>query len=819
MNQRLWKPLLCLVALTIAISICFFPTFSSQALLDEQFIFNWMSSSIRNVLVHTYLPGVEQFILSWINSSILSSPADSFLSRTGPTTVDNWGPLLLVLHLMFQFICQGSVVLVRLASLFLHLINGFLVFTLFRKIMENDDSFVTPLIASLLFAVYPLCPEAVAWFGGSGSVISTTFLLCSFHFYLLSRSAINRDEAPISGTDQPTHNPYHTRHRQWLSASLTFLILAELVNFNLWFGGLILIAYECIFGFAQSNRTNRKSLLALAVLVIVTAGICFLFGRNLLPFQSMSLNDWVQVLKNLAYPINQAITEHYSKHYRYLYVLYGVLAILLSLCVAKSKTQQKNCLFALVWLLLAILPYVHVAVHDQNLYGSRWLYLAIIPFSYLLATAALGLRHFTSSMPPLTISIGVLLSIFLLTFYGRHTFKQAMAYKKAAKLLRAVQNSVQIVCAREQVPFVVIRDVPATVSIVPLVSPFKPFCMDGHNGLIRAMSISDGGLKEALRHNNRTKTTLWWHQTLQSLIPVDIHPLKNEMGPHLNAADIVRDMAPPLSCYKNARYDDTDKILTLESNTDEGPLFNMSTWLSPIESDFLYVDAQIDSPRPEKRPYVQLHWVTILKEKHEKQDRRTYTRAYVNDGQFHRYFLPLTSTGWTTNAAIRGITVGFPRSARVQVRGIGFEDGSALIPQLTAEVDFSKQLYLHQHHYVSFCYDYPTVPELGLYSLFGKASKLKLQYDLTRIKNASSTTLEISQADVPLMVPNGNELDPQAWRHITIQQIVGNYELSCSDFPNKGIYAIRIIGADQDGETTGNFSDAVYCLVDPSIRK
>jgi len=69
----------------------------------------------------------------------------------------------------------------HLINIIFHLINGILVYFLAIRLLGSHRM---SLLASLLFAVHPVHTESVSWIAGRTDVISCTFFLTSFYFYL-----------------------------------------------------------------------------------------------------------------------------------------------------------------------------------------------------------------------------------------------------------------------------------------------------------------------------------------------------------------------------------------------------------------------------------------------------------------------------------------------------------------------------------------------------------------------------------------------------------------------------------------------------------
>ena len=66
-------------------------------------------------------------------------------------------------------------------SLFIHLINVFLVFSLGKKLLKDETKSI---LLALLFAIHPLSVESVAWVSATSTVLFTLFFLSGLNYYI-----------------------------------------------------------------------------------------------------------------------------------------------------------------------------------------------------------------------------------------------------------------------------------------------------------------------------------------------------------------------------------------------------------------------------------------------------------------------------------------------------------------------------------------------------------------------------------------------------------------------------------------------------------
>jgi len=764
----------------------------------------------------------ERFLLGWLNALANQEAAPAFagfLNWSGPDPRDAWTFLTpLSLSVIYQLF-HDSLLWHRLVALLVHLLASILTFVVARRLLIDARVGSTESVqahraneiamaAALLFAAYPLHPEAIAWLPGLASALSTVCFLACFYFYL-------RASAESAATAEATRIPWRS-----LAASVLFFLLALLSTGSMWIGGLLLLAYELIdCGFRSRPDLGlpigrRLALLSPFLLLAAgSLGLAARFHQSVAPFaQSFSLSSLEHILQVMVLPINQAIWHGYAREYRFLYFLFAPLALVLPLALWRDRDLRRVCLVGFIWSLASVLPFVGTAVSEPGLYGSRWLYLASVPLSILIAAALFSVSSLTRHFRRLTRLAAIVMCLLLLIFYCRHCSNQTAAYKVGGKVLAAIEKSATIVHSKEQAPFLLVRDIPTFVSVLPWFKSYEIICLDGATGLLRAAPVPAGRLKDGLREGHFLNTALRWDTDFQSLVSFDLTPRQNLFGSKLSGFEIVQKLRPALQFYRWVSYDEKEKCLLLESNSVNGPAVSFNgEGLSPIAGDFFYLDARIEAPGQPQQPRIQLYWLTRSCLDYNNHDRHVSTPATVNDGQFHRYFLPLRTSGWIANGAPLTLTLGFPSGAKVSLREMGVVGGDDRIPRLGvlsgAAPDKGAACFDRRY------YNFPNEPELGLVRLSRSSGEGDLSYSFGNVPEAASGLLEISKPDCQLENQNGSEPSTNHLKMIPLPAVNGAYHLRLPELAGPGLYEMRIIACDKEGHIAGNFSDSLQCLV------
>lgn len=115
--------------------------------------------------------------------------------------------------------------------------------------------------------------------------------------------------------------------------------------------------------------------------------------------------------------------------------------------------------------------------------------------------------------------------------------------------------------------------------------------------------------------------------------------------------------------------------------------------------------------------------------------------------------------------------------------------------------------------YSSSTFNYPHIPELGLVSVDRKTEEISFDYDVSNIKSATGCLVEIAYSNRFFEKPNSSEPSQKPMKTINLKKAVGNFQLSGKDLKVDGIYSIRVFATDKDGKLLANASDAINCLI------
>ena len=262
-------------------------------------------------------------------------------------------------------------------ALALHIINCVLVFML---VFQWGRSRMAAIFAAALFAVHGTRPEAVAWIAGRFDLVATFFVLAGLLFFVRSHR-------------EATSSSY-----VHFTASLVCMVMGILSKESAYIFPLLLVLLLIAKGDLSRSRTS-----VLIPFFVTAAGLFayrwWLLGgiggyRDAQTGRPQALTFGMSTAKALGlriwtalfFPINWSMEPDVCL--TALTIMYiGALAWL-----ATSRPNRVLMTFALGFVVVSILPPLHLLAIGMALENSRLLYLPSVGFCLMLAVAAEGLQ-------------------------------------------------------------------------------------------------------------------------------------------------------------------------------------------------------------------------------------------------------------------------------------------------------------------------------------------------------------------------------------------------------------------------------------------
>jgi len=558
-------------------------------------------------------------------------------------------------------------------------------------------------------------------------------------------------------------------------------------------------------------------------------------GNEQLPGDMIAgFSDWGRVLKALFLPINETTVQHASFASMVLLIAYAALAVVSIFALAKNKQFRQNASFLFAWLIMIVVPHLHTALINSQFTGARLAYSAMVPTTALIALASFapiywliksevkndGAPDTAHQHDSFHRSPAVFISIFLVVlFIGAGlsaTISQNRAFKNAAEKIETIFQKSREIARGPNSSLTIIRDMPSDVALGEQISSTQTVMLYTQKPLMRAPQIPGGRLKDAFRDGKYRDIALRWNADENKLSPIDLEqPLTSDIK--FGAQEIKRRTKPGDSVYKTTDVSQEMETLVLSGSSSRQPCLVLdASGFSPLGDDFLYIDCQLETREQESEPQIKLLWLTKLKTRYD-DDRRSFSKAIANDKKFHRYFMPIRSTAWSTNGTIDELTLLFPPSSKVLIKEIGTASPEDRLPTLTfrgkSRASETAEEPRKEPVFAGLTYDYPMLPNLGLVSFDRKAEVLNLRYDSSNIRESHDCVAEISRVNRFFDLPNADDFAAKSLKTVHLDKSAGDIKLADKDFKVDGIYSIRIFAVDKDGKLLANSSDAINCLI------
>lgn len=748
-----------------------------------------VAAIIGYITLPSHKPLLDEQFLAAIAKGSTHGQAQAFSSWPGFETYDHWGPVTHGLLATVGGFIAKQTALFRILEVLVHCITTGCVYALVRGLRLNR---IVACATATLFALYPLSVEAVAWSGGFGAQLGCMFTMISLALYSKMRQ--------------------NGLNWAWLGGALVSYALAMGSSTNYWFAPLMVLWLEISALPFRKDETEKRDFtqVILPSLMFFMVAAVFVAASGL---ESISLPDLRMgiigtLVRDLAMPINQIAWSHYSKEYRLGFVLMGLLAPSLAVGLWRSREARFGLLVAAGWLAIAALPFCGVVLTEPGFYGQRWLYLAALPVSLIVGIACSAMSASNFKHPRLLQVASIVLALLFSGVYFRHLWNSNSTYRNGGRKLASISKSIQIANAKLNRPYLLLRDLPPKLSLAPSFRSAEPACYDTTTGLLRSNAVPDGRLKDLLREGKMTDITLRWEENLASFIPVELTPAKATWLENMKPVDISYRLSPGLAFYKTVSMNEAEQCLVLETNSENGPMITLTSCeLSPVDGDYLYVDARIDCPQSVVAPSIELHWQTNLHQNYERKERFCYTKATVNDKQYHRYFLSLRRSGWTTGGSPQFIALGFPSGSKVWLKTIGLQRGNESIAQLKAPESGTVAAAQAPQTFTPPFINYPNDTELGLIALASNADSIKASYSVENLEAASGVSVEVSLPNKNFDDANSDHLSSVTWKTFPFNGRSGELSIPLSELNGPGIYNVRVIGTASGGGFVGMFSD------------
>ncbi len=787
--RQLWP----LVIIALASVVIYGRAVFNPPLLDEQYLLAWLKDQTE--------PGSFQRFITWSGLN----PAD----LTGVV-----GNLYLEVSHCFAF---GQLFLMRFHCLLVHtaaaVCLGLIAIRLTRQTALS-------LVTALIFLASPLAWQAVLWLGGTGALTSTFCLLACLLTYLIGRN----------GTRWP-----------FLAASAVLYLGALLSSANTWYGALVIILCELSAVPLQSEVADGKktrvsgqdlttAMMGPLLILILTAAYfastglveaMVAMGRSPEPSLTALCVAWKKTLM----PVNeQLFLTGGAKRYLWIIVFTAPAALGALVLLIRRSRLLTLLLFSMLWLLCTWIPALGHLPDNKSIFGDAAFYACTAPLALLLALCFSGFSSLATicfagkkSLTVGNVSVPVVwfdhamiavATLLLLSTYCRLVFKEQDFLRSAARDVSQLQKDGKQLSATTSAPYVVITTMPSPVALSPIYNTSGVALFDGATMMMSSPAVPGGRLKDAYRQGQFANASGRWQAALRKVFGVDLSDSKNAWGQTRNAVDLGNLAMPNILHNPLAKLDETEGTITLRSQPPAGPILNLNGMgLSPLEGDFMYLDARITNLTPGEPANIDFYWQTHEMDFYDARLRKLAVKVDAQSTDFHRYYIPLRTIGWTTNGPLLKLTFGFPPGSTVAIKEMGVIDSHGLLPKLS----FVSPPANEATRFANGFYKFPTSPELGLCAVPLSKGKVTLTYDASTVHDASGVTFEVSLPDRPFGTANSSSLSGVTWKCFPVDGAQGQFDLPIGDIPAPGLVYVRAVAMNSKHDFIGFFSDDL-CL-------
>ncbi len=324
--------------------------------------------------------------------------------------VGNYIPVTMFAHSLAWFLFETSDGGHHALNIFLHIINGILVYRLGKRLFKNE---VVANLGAILFLVHPIQVESVAWISELKNIVSTTFYLSGILSYLKFTE---------------------TQGKKNYLLCFLFFVLGCLSKSSVVVFPLSLICVDLIVHQKMSFNSfiNKIPFFIISLLIgfinikAQTADLFINHAHEFPYYQRFGFAGFAlfKYILLILYPLNLSVIYPYPEIKTQVFaggffILAAISGFIFLFIRKKNMTITALILFVLVNLILVlqILPFGEV------LYADRYLYIPLIGFGWLIGTLVSKIKVQTR-----------FISILVLLFFSVFSFARTNVWKSASVL-------------------------------------------------------------------------------------------------------------------------------------------------------------------------------------------------------------------------------------------------------------------------------------------------------------------------------------------------------------------------------------------------
>lgn len=685
-------------------------------------------------------------------------------------------------------------------------IGALSLYAIMRKVCASSggQEYGWPVLAALLFAVYPLHSEAVAWITGRVDAVVTAFMLLSFYAYIrwreskaplaLALTYMSAILALLSKEMAITIPPLFTLYELTIAEPLGTSSLSTRIRNALKYSSqfwALLAGYFVVRRFALGTLVGGYD----DSLFHIANWHTFVFG-------------WLHGLHMLVVPVNRTLMGSHNV----LTIVWqcGVaLSVVLTVTALRNQFLRSRILFLSLWLILSLAPVYKLFAISDDLQGSRLAYVATVPLCGLLAAgfSRLIARSISGQPPRLNVVLACAIAAILPVSGILISIKNNSAWASAGSTANAIRRS--LAAFYKETP----GDPQVLIMNLPDQRNGSYICRNALEGMTEApqlerniknclmINASDhvlplGYLKTSLAQSAQNVRVLNWNKTTRSLVNVEL-PRAASQQPGtwaLSASQLAQSVAAEKASCRIAAESDRIRITPFNpTKKPESIVIQLPSSIDCFSTDFIEAQVVCHSSAPEA--YADLLYETRTLPQFNPEDK---VRAVLNSNDRGAQTLIFPVRGranWILGGQANRLMLTFPANSDlslIALRGMP-------APHMMPSISFPNSGYLGTK---------------GYGHLSDADNKLKLGYAVDGIPGARSAAFEVTLPNQCFEWPNAVGPSAQVMKTITRNGVKGTLTLDRSMFPVAGLYEVRCIARDSNDKAVGIPGDHICISVD-----
>ena len=289
--------------------------------------------------------------------------------------VDNYQPVTMLTYMAEYSLFKSNPGIFHFTNLLLHIINGILVLTLISAL---SGSFLTGVIAGLLFAVHPLRVESVAWIAERKDVLSAFFFFFSLLFYVHYRKKTKQKSYWFSmfslilsllSKPMAVSQPFVLLLIDYLAGvKIDRKSLLEKVPFF-----IISLVFAAVTLFTQNVTGSVSELQQISVLqriCIPFYGMVFYLAKSIVPVDLCSFYPFSSVLDS-----GRALMLFASP-----FLVIGITAV-----VFYFRSYSRKLVFGTLFFVITVLPMLQIVPVGNAIVADRYTYVPMVGIYFIFA--------------------------------------------------------------------------------------------------------------------------------------------------------------------------------------------------------------------------------------------------------------------------------------------------------------------------------------------------------------------------------------------------------------------------------------------------